>query len=449
MSEVTKRTPERTLIIGCTAFSSLDSVAWTEEVVPNIPDYDRIVVSVPHITEDFLMAVKYDYLRDMRRGLIRFLDSGGKLIVLISPSITIERQGEYPEQVRNTDWCPISYGTPEEAGRSIVWSMEMYRSYLSKMSEWSFHITIPQNCLSNELTSFYGQTHNTKYKIPLVPYLKNRYERILAGQCNIEVRRERVSHSRYGDRRSEYPDEPDKLSGLMVFLPLIDNMSPEEALSTILYDEMGYSAESSPEPDWMKDIEMPFVADLISMIAEANVKVAEQLREIEKINRKISEIQCFRRLFYGTGTELEDIVKQSLERLGAKVSPAKYSREEYILEVDGKEFLMEVKGVAKSITLTHLRQLSDYMLRYQEDTGKECKGILFGNAWRNMPIELRGTEETPMFPDNVIKRAEQLNISLVPSTGFFNAFVKALEDDSFSKIILSQITMTSGVIELL
>jgi hypothetical protein len=59
------RTPERILIIGCTSFAGLDSIAWTDQVVPNIPDYDLIVVSVPHITEDFLKAVKDQFLQDM------------------------------------------------------------------------------------------------------------------------------------------------------------------------------------------------------------------------------------------------------------------------------------------------------------------------------------------------------------------------------------------------
>src|SRR5574337_741688 len=109
MSSANDRTPERALIIGCTAFSGLDSVAWTDQVVPNIPDYDLIIVSVPHINEDFLMVAEGEFLRDMRKALVRFLHSGGKLVVLVSHHINVNRSGKYPERVSNDDWCPISY----------------------------------------------------------------------------------------------------------------------------------------------------------------------------------------------------------------------------------------------------------------------------------------------------------------------------------------------------
>ena len=163
------------------------------------------------------------------------------------------------------------------------------------------------------------------------------------------------------------------------------------------------------------------------------------------LNAQIAAIHSFRRLLYGTGPELEAIVKRTLERLGATVSPSKYAQEEYILEYDGEEFLMEVKGVAKSISLTHLRQLNDYLLKYQEDTGKECKGILFGNAWRNIPPEMRGTEDTPEFPDNVVRRAEQWGVSLVSARAFFEEFMKALEAPELSNDLLAVLTRSSGV----
>jgi hypothetical protein len=130
MSEPIKRTPERLLIIGCTSFAGLDSIAWTDHVVPNIPDYDRIIISVPHMTEDFLATVKGLFLQEMRQSLLRFLHSGGKMIVLVSPRIRVERPSKYPESVSNVDCCPIWYGSPEAVGKRIKWNWEKYASYL-------------------------------------------------------------------------------------------------------------------------------------------------------------------------------------------------------------------------------------------------------------------------------------------------------------------------------
>lgn len=445
MSSGNDRTPERALIIGCKAFSGLDSAAWTDLAVPNIPDYDLVVVSVPHINEDFLKAVEGDFLRDIRAALVQFIHSGGKLVVLACNRFTVKRPEKYPEYVSNTDWCPISYRTPQEAGRSIVWKSKRYASYLQKMAAWSFYLTIPSDCLTRELTNFYGPTHETRYQVPFEPFLENRYRRVLAGECHVQVTRARTQSSDYHTSRV-YPDSPDVTTGRVVLLPLVDGVSAEEALAEILREEVGYSA-TSPEPDWARDIEMPYVADLRNQVSRAEAAIADEKRKIEQLNAQISDICSFRRLLYATGRELESIVRASFERLGAKVSPAKYSEEEFILEIDGQVFLVEVKGVAKSISLTHLRQLNDYLLKYQEETGRDCKGILFGNAWRNNPPGMRGTEDTPEFPDNVIKRAEQWRISLVSSKSFFEAFVRTLTNPSLSRQVLTVLATATGAAE--
>jgi hypothetical protein len=438
------RTPERTLILGSTAFAGIDSVNWTDQVIPNIPDYDLVVVSVPHITEDFLKSVKSGYLEGLRKAFVRFLDSGGNIVALISETINVDRPSKYPERVSSSDWCPIIYVTAQEVGKSIVVKQEAYKKYLDKMSDWSFYIAIAQSCLSREITEFYGSTYNKKYKVPLEPYLENRYGRVLAGHFHVEIRVEKIRTNKFGNTYSEYSEDPDFTTGSVVLLPLIGKDSPEEALAEILCEEIGLSLKS-PEPDWAQGIEMPGISELAQQVEETRLKIHRETEKVQELEVKTAEIYSYRRLLFATGSELEIIVKKSLERLGATVLPSKYSQEEYILEFEGQEFLMEVKGVAKSIALSHIRQLNDYLLKYQEDTGKECKGILFANAWRNVPPEMRGQEDTQVFPDNVIRRAEQWGISLIPSTDFFNVFIKALENPQLAKGILEKITSASGV----
>jgi hypothetical protein len=296
------------------------------------------------------------------------------------------------------------------------------------MSSWSLYLTIPKSCVTDELEKFYGYTSTTRYKVPLEAYIENRYGKVLGGSFDIEVSKESFAHE----------------TGTTVLLPLIDHMSPEEALADILQEELGISSETT-EPDWAYRIEMPHVAELVRQVAAAQTRIARDKALVDQLHDQISDINSFRRLLYSTGPELEAIVKRSLEQLGATVSPSKYAQEEYILEHDGQEFLMEVKGVAKSISLTHLRQLNDYLLKYEEDTGKACKGILFGNAWRNLPPEMRGGKDTPEFPDNVIKRAEQWGISLVSSKAFFPAFLNAAQAPESSNEVLTALTGSSGL----
>ena len=442
MSVCEERTPERLLLIGCSAFAGIDCISWNSDSIPNIPDYDIVIMSVPHLTSNILADKQGHFFDGMKQALVKFLHSKGKLIVLATSYFKVRRESLYPEYVSNFDWCPILFGLPNEAGSSIINKFDMYSSYLKKLKTWSFYFTIPKNCLVPQVTDFYGSIHNTRYHIPLEPYLANRYGRVLAGECRVEVTKI-DNESRYMDA----PSDPDIISGSIILLPLIDGITPEEALSDILREEIGYSV-ASVEPDWAREIKMPFVDDLETRIEQMRKSIQEKQDKISTLSIRINEINSFRRMLYGSGQELEDVVKSSFRYLGANISPAKYGQEEYILEINDKEYLVEVKGVTKSIALSHLRQLNDYMLKYQEDTGNVCKGILFGNAWRHLPPPERGAENTPEFPDNVIQRAQQWNISLVSSRLFFYAFVKALLEKKKASQILDAVITANGVADL-
>jgi len=320
-----ERTPDRLLLIGCKNFASIDSVAWSDQIVPNIPDYDLVIVSVPHMPEGFLQELDSDFFDRIRKALVQFLHSGGKLVIFLSPILGVRREGRYPEWISSIGWCPLTFSTPEEAGQSIVRKLNKYDQYLQKMHKWSFHITVPKSCLSNELTNFYGATHETRYRIPTDSYLENRYSRVLAGEFRIEVKKERKRGDNWGNINTEYPNEPDYVTGDIVILPLIDGMTPEDALLDILKEEVGYSLKS-PAPDWAQEIDMPFVPDLEDQIARTQTTIEKKQKNIAQLVEKIDKLTAFRRLLYSSGSELEDVVRKSFELFGATISPAKYAQ---------------------------------------------------------------------------------------------------------------------------
>jgi hypothetical protein len=340
MSDEPLRTPRRALIIGSRAFAGIDSITWDEQVVPNIPDYDLVIVSVPHITGEFLTSVRGDYFEKLRKALVRFLHSGGKVVALVSSTVNVHRPKSYPDRISNSDWCPVSYAIVQEAGESIVRQRDSYAAYLNAMTDWPYVLTIPKSSLTRELTDYYGSPHNTKYIVELRPYLENRYGRVLAGYFNVEVRRERTRANQWNEYK-EYPSDPDVTTGTVVLLPLIGKFSAEEALAKIIEIETGISLQS-PEPEWAKVVFVPGVPDLEAQIDDAKAVVAQQNDLVAALKARLSDIRSYRRLLYGSGPELETIVKKSLEHLGAVVSPSKYGQEEYILEFRGQEFLMEV-----------------------------------------------------------------------------------------------------------
>ena len=148
---------------------------------------------------------------------------------------------------------------------------------------------------------------------------------------------------------------------------------------------------------------MPFIDQFNDEISALSNKIVGIKKQIQTIEEKKRELESYKELLYTDGKELENIFRKCLNDLGAVVEPAKYSEEEYCLKYNSLELPVEAKGVTKSISLTHLRQLIDYMLKYEDETGKKSKGVLLGNPWKNLPIEQRNTSEKPNFPSNVIE----------------------------------------------
>lgn len=88
------------------------------------------------------------------------------------------------------------------------------------------------------------------------------------------------------------------------------------------------------------------------------------------------------------------------------------------------------------------------MTKFEEDERRNGKGILLGNAWRDLPIADREQQATVTFPDNVIARGQQLGIALVCSAEFFHAFCRFLAGEITGEAILDRITNAVGVVNL-
>jgi hypothetical protein len=438
-------TEKRYLVIGSTGYLGVDSVSWDTKTLPNIVDYDTVVIDVRSLDESILQKISYKRLEEIRIALIRLLHSKGTIIVLTDFRHVDDRPTDYPNRIDNYDWSPIAIGVSKESGESIVVKEERFRSYLTNLKDWPYYLFIPQDALSTELTEYFGSTYNTKYEIQRTPFVINRYGKILAGSFAIEVYAQVTEHSTLGSYKV-YPEKPQIVTGEIILLPLLKGIEPKEAVSLVLKDLTGIVPRTEI-PDWAENLTVPQTPEIEAQIANKRENIGKLFDEIGALEARRRALEDYKRLLYASGPELEEIVKRCLEEVGGKVTPSRYGQEEYVLEVDGVEYLVEVKGVSKSISLTNLRQLNDYLLKYEEETKKSCKGVLFGNAWRSDPPKKRGTTEMPEFPPNVIERATQWQVALVSSTMFFSAFCAFLRDPTRANPILRAITVANGVVD--
>lgn len=70
---------EKCLVLGSSGYCGVDAVEWDEEVLPNIVDYDVIIVDVRALDENKLSIVSSKRLEAIRFQLTRLLHSHGRI----------------------------------------------------------------------------------------------------------------------------------------------------------------------------------------------------------------------------------------------------------------------------------------------------------------------------------------------------------------------------------
>lgn len=428
-----KERDKKYLIIGSIGHQFVDCVDWVNAHSYNLVDYDVIIANVQSLTEAFLMEVPCARIETLRTLLTRFLASDGRLIILSDHKKIGKNEKRYPVSYDNYSWSPIDIEIKKEKGDTINVITNFFPEFFSKFREWEYYFCSPRNCLTTELTDYLGKTYEYDYSWHPNPYLQNREKRMLAGEHYWSVRPK-------GSKNNV------RNLGAIVLLPLLKNIHSREAINLLIKDIIG-KTQGIPPPEWLKEVRIPILDDIIGKIRSHENTIVKQEKIIEELNQEKANLEYYKKLLYCDGQELEDVFKKCLIGLGASVNTAKYAEEEYCLVYDKNEYPVEVKGNTKSISLTDLRQLMDYLLVYDEKTDKSNKGILLGNAWKGTPVNGRGSKEKPIFPSNVIKRSEVINIALVSSVDFFKVFCFFLENKSLGKKILNCIVGSKGVVD--
>lgn len=430
----TKTSTPKTLVIGSMGHAHVTCARWEDITKVNVVDFDVVVVNCHVLTEKYLQTLKWDFFDHLRTQLTRLLVSGGTIIAL---GIRKHRARITDHTSLNTySWSPIDIGTQIEAGDTVKRDTGDFPKLLSNLKRWEYWYFVPNSCLSHELTNICGSTTSFKYRNTFAPFASNRYGRVLAGSIRFTI-----------TAKEERDREPLTL-GPLVVLPAINDFGYRESINHVLEDLLNLPQEDLP-PAWIDQIVVPGVSAIEAAIAAKQTSISDLQAEIAALSEQKRALDYYKQLLYMSGTALERVFATCLEKLGGTIRPAKYSEEEFVLEYKGATYLVECKGVSKSIALSHVRQLTDYMLKYEEDEGVAGKGILFGNAWKDLPVEDRDKADTPHFPTNVVARSRTLDIALVSAPAFFEAFSHFLEGRLSGDAILERLTKTAGVCHLL
>lgn len=412
----------KALVIGSLRHDHVTSVSWAKLASVNILDFDVVLLFLPSLDIATIRAVGAEALFKLQHTFAQYLASNGELIVLGAPPFPDDSHGQWL-------WCPVPLVSVAQKGDTVEICGGRFTNLLSRLKSWDCVYQVHPHNPAQVLSMILSQgMANLRFEYE--PYARNRAGGVLAAKYTYftSVRR---------DERHDWP-------GSVTVLPHFPSDEPHSVVATTLVDILGKPQSEGP-PEWLSSIPMQSVTPIDLRVTELRQGIAELENQVEQQLEEKARLESFKRLLYVSSFELEDLVAECLGLLGATIKPAQYSQEEFVMEWKGAVFLAECKGVSKSISLAHLRQVQDYVLKYEEDEGTAGKGILFGNAWRDLPPSERNTNDRPIFPSNVIERAQQFGVALVSSIDLFYVFSRFLNKEVSSEAILSRITSANGI----
>lgn len=455
---------KKVLIIGTYSTEGMDSFDWWQEL-PNISEYDIIILDTTRIfnfwSERVEQLGRKTYALKSMNDLDKKIKSNMQLIkhkllekmefdfvvyVLYSPEIVVNYDpvhfagsgNGYLGCIRTNDWCPISINTISETGKIIDVKDTSYKDYFAGFKDWKYYFDA-DSLEVTEVESYYS--HKWKVTTELEAIATNKVEKPIAVKFTPCFHR--WAHDE-DEEEGGWHSVPEKLGGSLTLLPIVDKYNIEPLIEILL--QRGKEFEETPPPSWTGTIEIPGEPSLKRKIATEKIKLEKTESRIKELQGSLGELQKYKGLLYDTGLTLQELVKSTLEKLGAKTKPSIVT-DEFIIEISGKEALIEVKGNTKSITKDDVAQLVTDLMEHLKTTGQEIDGILIGNGWRLLPLEKRDIRGKPIFSRDAIRVAQNHNIGLISTTELFKAYCKTLEDPQHKEGILNKTISGKGVIK--
>lgn len=247
-----------------------------------------------------------------------------------------------------------------------------------------------------------------------------------------------------------HPDSTASAYASFDWLPAPNSEDPS-VWSDLLAD-LGIVTETPP-PTWMSYFETPREAASRQRVQECERQLEKAKTQADLAIQEHSEEARFGRLLYADGTELEDIVREVIVILGAKLDePSDGKREDAFATLpNGTRAAMEFKGKQANVKLDDLRQLLQWyfeLMKKDEEWGvvaTDYKKIFITNAYKNRaPAE----REAPYVGDACERFIRDQAICILTTKQLYDQVCK-LQADAFDALKFWTIVVASvGVPEL-
>lgn len=239
--------------------------------------------------------------------------------------------------------------------------------------------------------------------------------------------------------------------GRVVFLPPIENPDPEKLADVLLNcisATIGTIEETEP-PSWLQSYKasVPGLPELEHQEEMLNTDLQELNTRLTRVQQEKAEKEKYLKLLYEQGKfQLEPVVRDAFSLLGFDVKGAEPS--DGLLESHEGVALLEVEGKDdNAIKIDKYRQLLNYVVDDEQQTGQLKKGILVGNGFRLKDPRERGEQ----FTQKVVDGAAGSHFCLITTDTLFHLVCQVLEkpdDHELKSQIRKQLLTTDGLFRL-
>jgi hypothetical protein len=450
----------KVFVIGSSGHAGATCIDWVQEGIPNIADFHVVVVNTGSLTRileqwtarNDVKAAEWDALYRrlnlVQERLLQVIRTRGTVYAIVYPFATVTHEGisRLTSRIDNDGWNPFPVFTKKEAGDTKEVLMQDFKRYFDAVGEWAFYFSVGYGSYSlRDLEQMYeGRAHVSTHEEAIAT---NRQRQAIGLRFAYGLHRYTTSPRALGEEPPFEP-EPSFVSGSLYYLPSPTRVSDDDAVRILLEDFCGIEARTTA-PAWAESLRLEGNRGLEAEIDARRGRIERIQEELEPLLREKEHREAFKAILYETGVApLQNVVEAAFKELGFKTLPSDVSDEFYV-EFAGTRALVEVKGLEKSASLTDLRQLLDYQLQHEQKHGTAIKSILVVNAWRKRPPERRGLTNTPVFPDNVVRRASANDIALLDTRELFSALNASWSEGVDTQHMLDVLIANNGVVRFL
>lgn len=419
--------------------NNIENIKYSSE--QTILEYDMLIINVNNIYEEYEIVGNYQgipslthqssrYIRDdidrRKKEYEAYLNSGRSIIVItpysdkrtiytgkqeISGTGRSARITNIVDFIDTEKFSPMGFNTIRATGENI--------EFINKNAKEVFNKYI--DCF--EYNSFTDKEHvqNPIAKITGTDEIVFWYENINNG---IVMFMPDVYFSQY-EKQNGSKKEKNFLEDIYEFIQNINKKSMQDI------------------PKWLSSYETSEEKELNKKINKIDNDIKKLTTQKEKLENKKSDIDYIKRLFTASGEELEDIVKKIFEMLGFNIVKSGGNEEDLVCELNGKYFILEIKGVDGTATEKHTAQTLKWRTNYFINTSIEGKGVLVINGFKNKELNSRNN----IFPNQILKYAKYQNLCLLSTVQLFNIFEKFKEGKITVEEVADNILNQNGIYE--